>query len=109
MGPQVIGHIAASAVYKRPDKYTEEFDQYASPALINRSGAPSAGEVGLNIRPHTAHREPAVLTGRLGPNCVFTTRTQGQQKKERPLKIKKKSYIPYTNTGPTTRSQFVVI
>ena len=69
MGPQVIEHIAASAVYKRPDKYTEEFDQYASPALINRSGAPSAGEVGLNIRPHTTHREPAVLTGRLGPNA----------------------------------------
>ena len=53
MGPQVIEHIAASAVYKRPDKYTEEFDQYASPTLINRSGAPSAGEVGLNIRTHT--------------------------------------------------------
>ena len=75
-------HIASSAVYKRPYKYTEEFDQYASPALINRSGTPSAGEVGLNIRLHTSHREPAVLTGRLGPNCVFITRTQGQQKKE---------------------------
>ena len=25
----------------------------ASPALINRSSAPSAGEVGLNIRAHT--------------------------------------------------------
>ena len=53
MGPQVTGHTAASAVYKHPDKYTEEFDQYASPALINRSGVPSAGEVGLNIRTHT--------------------------------------------------------
>ena len=71
MGPQVIEHIVASAVYKRPDKYTEEFDQYASPALINRSGAPSAGEVGLNIRTHTQRNgNQAVLTGRLGPNCV---------------------------------------
>ena len=71
MGPQVIGHIVASAVYKRPDKYTEEFDQYASPALINRPGAPSAGEVGLNIRTHTQRNgNQAVLTGRLGPKCV---------------------------------------
>ena len=71
MGPQVIEHIAKSAVYKRPDKYTEEFDQYASPALINRSGAPSAGEVGLNIRTHTQRNgNQAVLTGRLGPKCV---------------------------------------
>ena len=71
MGPQVIGHIAASAVYKRADKYTKEFDQYASPALINRSGAPSAGEVGLNIRTHTQRNgNQAVLTGRLEPKCV---------------------------------------
>ena len=71
MGPRVIGNIDASAVYKRPDKYTEEFDQYASPALINRSGAPSAGEVGLNIRTHTQRNgNQAVLTGRLGPKYV---------------------------------------
>ena len=53
MGPQVIEHRAASAVYKRPNKQPEEFDTAASPALINRLGAPSAGEVGLNIRTHT--------------------------------------------------------
>ena len=71
MGPQVIEHIAKSAVYKRPDKYTEEFDQYASPALINRSGAPSVGEMGLNIRTHTQRNgNQAMLTGRLGPKCV---------------------------------------
>ena len=58
-------------MYKRPDKYTEEFDQYASPALINRSGAPSAGEVGLNIKMHTQRTgNQAVLTGRLGPKYV---------------------------------------
>ena len=70
MGPQVIEHIAASAVYKRPDKYTEEFDQYASPALINRSGAPSAGEVGLNIRTHTQRtgNQPCSQAD-LGPNA----------------------------------------
>ena len=71
MGPQVIGHIAASAVYKSPDKYTEEFDQYASPTLINRSGAPSASDVGLKIRTHTQRNgNQAVLTGRLGPRYV---------------------------------------
>ena len=71
MGPQVIEHIATSAVYKHPDKYTKEFDQYASPTLINRSGAPSAGEVGLNIRTHTQRNgNKAVLTGRLGPKYV---------------------------------------
>ena len=71
VGPQVIEHIATSAVYKHPDKYTEEFDQYASPALINRSGAPSAGEVGLNIRTHTQRNgNKAVLTGRLGPKYI---------------------------------------
>ena len=64
MGPQVIEHIAASAVYKRPDKYIEEFDQYASPTLINRSGAPSTSDVGLNIRMHTQRNgNQAVLTG----------------------------------------------
>ena len=58
-------------MYKRPDKYTEEFDQYALPALINRSGTPSAGEVGLNIRMHTQRNgNQAVLTSRLGPKCV---------------------------------------
>ena len=79
MGPQVREHRAASVVYKRPNKYPEEFNRYASPALINRSGVPSTGEVGLNIRMHTTHLEPAVLTGRLGPKCVITTRTQAQQ------------------------------
>ena len=82
MGPQVIEHIAASAVYKHPDKYTEEFDQYASPALINRSGAPSAGEVGLNIRPHTAYREPAVSSqADLGPIASSLPEHRANKKK----------------------------
>ena len=71
MGPQVIEHIATSTVYKHPDKYTEEFDQYASPALINRSGAPSVSDVGLNISTHTQRNgNQAVLTGRLGPKYI---------------------------------------
>ena len=83
MGPQVIEHIAASAVYKRPDKYTEEVDQYASPTLINRSGAPSAGEIGLNIRTHTQRNgNKAVLTGRLGPKYVYKLAEQRPNKSD---------------------------
>ena len=69
MGPQFI------------DKYMEEFDQYASPTLINRSGAPPTGEVGLNIRMHTQRNgNQAVLTGRLGPKYVSKLAEQRPKK-----------------------------
>ena len=84
MGPQVIEHIAASVVYKRPDKYTEEFDQYASPTLINRSGAPSAGEVGLNIR-------------------TYTQRNRNQSCAHRPTWAQLR--LHYQNTGPTQKRE----
>ena len=55
-GPTGQERERESAVYKRSGNYSEEFDWWASAALINRFEAPSTSKVGLNPeRTRTTH------------------------------------------------------